>query len=249
MDKELQVKRAIAILKEAKSHGVLKKPIPDDDDLKIKVAEHIVKEARKARELGEEGEHVIAILFTADVDFTTGEIKEKGDDPEDEILEENEAPTEEEALYRKAIRESLKDNLPIPKDISVPPTLPFDLTSIDDKELRFLHGAFEACMSRAGWLYIINDAGKEAAKQIADHKEAEYIATADRKDIGGKAKAAALLKAEAAESDSAIIKWRELEKQHDITANKYRRMRDIYASNADRLSREGTLRYEERKHS
>lgn len=252
MNKELQVKRAIAILKEAKAHDVLDKPIPEDDDLKIKVADYIVGQARKAREAGEEGEHVIAILFTADVDFTTGEIKEKGDDREEnEILEETEAPTEDEAFYRAAIKETVKDHLPIPKEPDDEPELPFDLTAISDKNLRFLHGAFNACFARAAWLYAINEAGEAAAKQIADHKEDEYIVGLgdERKDFGGKAKSAALLKAEAAANDDAIVEWRDRQKKHAIQGNRYRRLRDIYESNVDRLSREGTLREDERKHA
>lgn len=236
MNKETKVKRAIAVLKEAKSHDIISKPIPEDDNLKIKVADAIIDQARKAREAGENGEHVTAILFTADVDFTTGEIKEE--EPKDE----------DQKFYEAAIKETVRDNLPIPKDPPEVPELPFDFTSLADEELRFLHGAFNACLARAAWLYAINEAGESAAKKIADHYEEEYIINADRKDFGGKPKTAALLKAEAASENSAIVKWRDLEKKHSIKGNKYRRLRDIYESNVERLSREGTLRNDERKH-
>jgi hypothetical protein len=235
MNKETEIKRAIAILKEAKNHDIIDKPIPEDDELKIKVADYLVNQAYQAREEGENGDHINAILFTAEVDWNTGEIAE--DDPD-------------EQTYREAIQEFIDKTLPVPVDPNEEePELPFDLTSISDRELRFLHGAYGAYFSRANYLYSIEEAGLSAAKQIADEHEDEYIATADRKDIGGKPKTGALLKIEAAKADPAILKWRERENNHARRAKRLSRMRDIYEKNVERLSREGTLRYEERKHS
>lgn len=163
---------------------------------------------------------------------------------------ERKAQDENEKYYEEALNEKIEDGLPIPHEIEGdPPNLPLDLTLLSDKEVRYLHGAFNACAARAGWLYALEETGLAAAKQIADHLEEEYIIGADRKDIGGKPKTQAFLKAEAQADNSDIIKWRRREHKHSIAANKYKRILDSYDSNCDRLSREWTMRMDEREHS
>ncbi len=234
LSKQSQVNRAIAILKEAKNQDILDKPLPEDDNLKIKVADYLVSQAHKAKEAGENGLHVTALLSLAEADFETGEIA-----PQDE----------DEKTYKEAIDEFMDNTLPVPVDPNEDaPEIPFDITSASDEQLRFLHGAYGAYFARAAYLCALEESGHSAAKQIADFHEDEYIATADRKDIGGKAKTGAVLKIEAAQADPAILKWRKREKDHERKLNKYRRFRDMYEKNVERFSREGTLRENERKH-
>lgn len=224
---ESMSKRALAILNEAKNGGMLKKQIPSDNETRIKVANYIVDEARKRRENGERGAHIQNILFTADVDWS-----------EDE----------EEKKYREYINEELEDGLPIPPEIKGEiPEFPADITQVSTQLLRKLNGDFNACSARIGWLYALEEAGQSAAKQIADSHEEAYIITADRKDIGGKAKAQKLLEAEARAADKDIVKWRDREKRHANRANKYKRLLDAMNNHCDRLSREFSMRQEEMK--
>lgn len=158
---------------------------------------------------------------------------------------------EDEEYYKVLLEKGIESGLPIPHEIEGdPPKLPLDLTSVSDKEVRFLHGAFNACAARAGWLYACEETGEAAAKQIADHLEDEYITGLgeERKDFGGKPKTQALLKAEAQRANPDIVKWRKRERQHSIAGNKYKRILDAYDGNCERLSREWTMRVNEREH-
>lgn len=233
MNKESKLTRAQSILNQAKLLGLITKDTSElTDDKQIKLANAIVNNAQKAYRNNERGEKVTSILFAADVDMNVSE-----DDPD-----------EDEVRYRKILEEHIESGLPIPPEIEgTPPDLPLDLTELSDKQVRWLHGAFNACSARVGWLYSVEEGGESAAKQIADHYEEQYITTTDRKDIGGKPKPQALLKAEAKQANSTIVKWRDREKKHSIKANKYKRMFEIYNNNCERLSREWTMRIQQRE--
>lgn len=160
--------------------------------------------------------------------------------------------SDDEQYYQELISDKVESGLPIPHEIEGdPPELPLDITQISGKEVRFLHGAFNACAARVGWLYSLEEAGQSAASQIANHLEDEYITSLgdDRKDFGGKSKTQALLKAEASRSNPDIVKWQKRERQHANAANKYKRLLDAYDNICDRLSREWTMRTDEKQHS
>ena len=57
----------------------------------------------------------------------------------------------------------------------------------------------------------------------------------------------ALLKAEARANNKNIEKWRKRERKHAIAANKYKRITETYDKNCERLSREWSMRTDERK--
>lgn len=222
--------RALAILNEAKSGGMLKKEIPADSDTQIKLADYVIEEARTRKDKGENGTHITNILFTADVDWTRP-IKEEDED---------------ERKFNSYLKAEIETGLPIPPEIrGEVPELPMDLTTLSLKELRRLHGIFNACAARVGFLYAMQETAEAAAKMIADNYEEKYIATADRKDIGGKAKAMKLLQIEAAEKYPQIKKWRSRERDHAIKANQYKRLLDSYNQSCDRLSRDYTMRQDE----
>jgi hypothetical protein len=229
------LKRAESILKEAKVHELISKDISElEDSQKIKLANKLVENARKQSAAGRKGEAVMSILFAADVDV--------GVSPKD--------IDKDEERYQATISDHLESGLPIPPEIEgTPPKLPLDLTELSDKQVRWLHGAFNACSARVGWLYAIEEGGENAAKQIADDHEESYVVSADRKDIGGKPKSMALLKAEAKENVPDIAKWRKREKTHSIASSRYKRLFEIYNSNCERLSREWSMRVQERESS
>jgi hypothetical protein len=233
LTEDQELVRAEAILSEAKNHELISKDTSElANQSKIKLANAVVKQAQKAYKNKERGEHVTSILFAADEDFTQA------------------SEDDDEALYESILASEVETGLPVPHVIEGdPPQLPLDLSELSDKEVRWLHGAFNACSARVTWLYSVEEGGEAAAKQIADHHEEKYITNTERKDIGGKPKPQALLKAEAKEADPDILKWRKRERKHSISAGRYKRLVEIYNNNCDRLSREWTMRIDERKNS
>jgi hypothetical protein len=236
----LDERTATAVINEAKSHGVVDYDMPEDTDERIKKAEKLVKLARRAFDMNERGDHVTAILFTADVDAGAPKVayaqpKESDDPDEDE--------------YNRLVTEEVEGALPLPPHVAGDvPELPLDLTSLSDRALQKFHGIYTACAARTNWLYAIDEAGRDAAKFIADRYENQYITSLtrdERKDVGGKPKTTALLKAEAAESNSAIVKWRKRQHEHSVSANKNKRLLEIYTTYVESLSRQGTLRQQE----
>lgn len=220
--------RDIAVLNEAKSLEIITKPLPTDEDTRHKLAEAVIEQARFARKKGENGEHVTRILF---------------------IAESQPFLDKDEREYQSAISKEIESSLPLPPEVEDIPTLPSDFNDISDRELIKFMGVYNACAARANWLYSIEEAGQASAKAIADYYEDEYIVSADRKDVGGKAKTAALLRAEAKKDNPAISKWRGREGNHSRKANKYKRLVDHYDLTCDRLSRIWTVKSEERKHA
>lgn len=227
MNNSLMEKRALAILNEAKAVGMLKKPVPDDNDTRLKLAEYVIEDARNRFNKGEKGKHITRILYTADVSL------------EQEL-------DNDERRYLEQIEDEIETGIPVPPQIKGDvPEMPLDLTTISTTKLRQLHGAFNACAARVGWLYAYEEAGEASAKAIADHYENEYIYSADRKDIGGKPKTQQLLKIEAEKTYPQISKWRDRESKHKKKANKYKRLLDGFNLSCDRLSREFTMRDKE----
>lgn len=239
MQREIEVQRATSVLNTAKSFDVIDDELPVDEQTRIDLANLIIDKARKARERGENGDHVTQILWAAEVEI--------GEDGEEQYNAEEDS---DEASYKKAIQEEIEDSLPVPPEIDVEiPNIPQDFNDLSDKQIIRLIGIYNACQARANWLYAIEEAGQAAAKSIADYYEDKYIISADRKDVGGKSKTAQLLKAEAKENYPDILKWRKREKEHSRKANKYSRLRDNWDNTCDRLSRIWTIKNEERQHS
>lgn len=225
-----EVQRALSILNEAKNQGIISQEIPNDDSTKVVLADTIVSEAQKAHDKGQKSDKIMRILFAAEVTF---EDKDK-----------------DTVRFEQLLGQELEGGIPIPDDIEGdPPNIPIDIPSLSTKEQRFLHGAFNAVSARVGWLYAQEEAAQKAAKIVADEHEERYIIHADRKDYGGKAKAAALLKAEARDNDPQLVKWRDEEKKHEIAAGKYYRLLEIYNNCCDRISRQWTMAQDEKEHS
>lgn len=154
-----------------------------------------------------------------------------------------------ESLYAEALNEEI-ENIPVSPVIEGDvPNLPLELMELSDSELMRLHGVFNALSARVGWLYAIEEAGENAAKLVVDQFENDYMAQADRKDFGGKAKSHAVLKAEAIKTFPEIKVWKTRQHKHSVKASKYKRLLERFDLNCDRLSRQYTYRTNEREHS
>jgi hypothetical protein len=147
-----------------------------------------------------------------------------------------------------AIAKIKKDRLPIPPELDgEPPHLPRDISAVGDLELRRLHSEFNACLARANWLVAVEEADELAARQIADYHLARAVkrAGSEPDPVTNKAKTVAVLEAEAA-SDDSVREWRQRQNTHHIEAKLLKALRDTYQSNCERISREWTMRTEER---
>lgn len=230
----MDIKKAKAILKEAKAHEVITKDISELSDEKlIKLANAVVKKAEEKQAKGENGDHVTSILFLAKVD--DGTKSESEDDPDVET-------------FKKLSQLNIEPGIPIPPEIEGSiPDIPTNLRDLSDNEIQTLHGAYGAAAARVEWLLAAEQSAEEAARILADKKEEAYLVTADRKDHGGKPKTNALLKAEARIHDPSIEVWRDKEAKHKIAANTYRRLLNIHDGRRETLSRHWTMRQNQKE--
>jgi hypothetical protein len=152
----------------------------------------------------------------------------EGDDPEHtELLE-----TVHELIAR--------ERLHVPAQIEDDPVeLPFDLTTVGDKELQQLYSAFNAYSYRAGYLLMIEEAAEHKCKEAADEIVEAYIAKSDLEDS-----TVTKVKAEAEQHDQ-VKKWRKRQRRHGILATSLRKDRDNYDRVCERLSRIETMRQDE----
>ncbi len=234
--------QAESIIKLAKQNDQYKKPIPEDEAVVIDHAEKLVDWARSLRPTG--NEFVKELLFIADAH----KITEKN--IQASSITEGVPVDEDEQFYQEAIRDWIPDNLPIPEEIEgEPPRLPLDLTELGEKRLIYLHGAFAACSARVTYLYSLEEAGEAAARKLADNHYHVFLEQVQKKDPDtGKPKTLDILRAEAEIAfPDTVGKWRGLERTHSIKAGRYKRLRDIYDNNCERLSRQWTMRESERE--
>lgn len=228
---------ALAIINEAKSHEIIDLDIPETENQQQILAEELLIMAKEAWDDGNRSEAVSAIHHIAELQEKTEQAKQ---------------PQKNNELHKMQYLESIKENeLPIPPEIEIEiPDIPLDLTNLSDREIMRLHGVYNACSARANWLYAQEEAGESAAKKIADHIYNEWVVSADKIDAKSKKpKTKDVLYAEAILETDSLGEWWDTYKTHATSAKKYSRLRDIYDNNCDRLSRQWTMRTEEKEHS
>lgn len=211
---------AISIINEARSNGH-EVTIPDYEPEIIRVARELVKEAQDAYKKGSRGELVETIIHMAE-----------------------EIPGQ---LSFDTIVPPQEEKFPIPKMRSgEPPDMPNDLTEISDKQLRSLHGRFAAWESRLTWLQSQEETNEFQAKQVAEFEYMKAHSAVDRMNHDtGKALTAVEIDIEAKLNDK-VIEWREKQNEHTLKIKKLKALRELCKTAADRISREGTLRQDER---
>lgn len=145
-----------------------------------------------------------------------------------------------------------KEGLPIPPELEgEPPVLPRDLTQKGDTEVRRLHSEFAAALARANYLVSLETADEYAAKMIYERLYARALARVERTYAEGdkvKSKTVPQLEAEAAQ-DQEVQEWAERYHTHHVQNTFLKSIRDGYKDYCDRLSRDWTMRTEERDHA
>lgn len=216
---QLEVYRTI--LSEAREGGYLD-VIPEDEEDIVREAEFYIQEANKAYEDGlKKDKTVLSIRNLA------------------ALLAEEQV----EDIFGAPLNDKLK-GLPIPEDFKGDATpLPLDFTEIGDRQLRKLHGEYNAYLSRALWLlststnslyYATHLRDKEYRRLYKKYSEELEKPTRDLVDSYVR---------EAQSYDDLDVLVRK--HQEDVTT--YKGLVEIYKGSIDRLSREWTMRQDEEK--
>ena len=225
---------AKSVINEAKSRGYYDKPMPEDNQV-ISVAEFLSKAAEEVYQKGKRGEDIMAVLKAVETfkNFNS--------------QEENDPDTKR---YNSFVNMDLS-GLPKPEKVDGQEiSMPFSLESLSDTEILKYIGIYNSCSAYANYLYSLEESGEASAKLIADEYFDKFLVTASKKDDEtNKPKTARQLEAEAMNKDENLKKWRKLQKEHSIKANRYKRLRDIYSDNCERLSRAFTIKQDERNKS
>ncbi len=260
-----------AIVNEAKSRNLL--PVETDltsGEKVVEAAHWLINMAYDARQQGAKGEDVETILRMAGVEGNGASLppkespKEKEEEasdqeateaepepekePEPEPESEPEGNKEEEKPKRKYTRRKKNEDnenvtefmgLPVPDEWEGDfPKLPKDVTEISDVELRRLYAQFGALLSRANWVLANHRSQKARAERMKDWTFAKAL-----RDVQG---SNAETRKAAASLDPEVEKWTEAIVEHETNVYKLSSLRDVFASNIERLSREMTMRSDER---
>lgn len=117
--------------------------------------------------------------------------------------------------------------------------LPFDLTTLSDKQLQEAYSAFTAYSYRAGYLLLEHEAVASKCRQVADE-----IVTAFLSQHGDDYKTVTAAEAVAEQNDEVKV-WRKRQRTNVILADAQRKQRDNYDKVCERLSRLETMRHQE----
>lgn len=241
---------AKSIINEAIQGGFMEpgewKNSPDE----IKEAEYWVEEAKLSWKAGFNHPTVEAILYLADA----GEAyKKQGSDPaplpDDTNPVAHTYPRRSSGGFSESDqREADLDGLPIPQDFNEDPTLvPRDLTAVGDIELRRLHGEYQAYLSRVTWLVSTKTNELKSAEYLReDEYRKGYLTWKENKMIREE-------KSTQAELDLLArggVEYKKLNKEVtrlEKELSELKALKEIYAGYVTVLSRDWTMRVEERK--
>lgn len=251
----LSLEQATAIIAEAKSDGVFTDPMPESDAERIECASDLYRKALDASKTVKAPvvHKIIAIVENNQPPFDTNEKKEEAAgqeeaEPKEEIsfvLYEKEDSSKDQPAPEAdpkslpiddfLVREKLL--VPVDPDWELKP-VPGDFTTLSDVEVRRLHSEYHGYFSRAAWLLVQEENDLNAADHMYNIAFSRAI-----KEIGGEKITAA--KSEAL-FDAEVVSWKEKMLEHSANAKKLKALVGIYDSTCNRLSREWTMRSEER---
>jgi len=155
-------------------------------------------------------------------------------------------PLDDEPAGDGAVAEMMaRERFPIPPAIEGdPPEMPRDLTSIGDRQCRRLHSEFNAWLARVQYLIGVERSDQAAADALAERHTSMAYKQLDRTGGDGKAKPATVLRAEA-EADVEAMEWKRRAAEHGSKLVMLQALREIYAGNVERLSRDWRMRRDE----
>jgi hypothetical protein len=165
----------------------------------------------------------------------------------DTPIDDDEGDEQYRGLLDKAEVEFRRHHLPLPVDLSDPPTMPDDLTASGDLDVRKLHSQFNACAARAHYLF-----GLEKQKRIDCQRVLkQYMRPAmrdARKELGKEASVTEVT-ALAEEKSEKVSDWRARVDRHADREENLKTLYEIYTENVSVLSRDWTMRAENERGS
>lgn len=247
----MKVDIARAILSEVALGGWLDSEIPEEEQEIIDLAKYYVSEAENwVNEGNPADEHINAIINLSKVSHLA--LSELAD------TKEMEAPPGENPVNEENCKEERSENddltniramegLPIPQKLSEKTyDMPVDLTELGDKAIRRLHSAFNSYLGRARWLLAVATSNLSNATHLRDESyRVEYLKAYKRSLSEGEKLSQAILDAVAKDAED-YKAWNERVNDHNKEVTHWKALVDIYSSNVDRLSREWTMRIDER---
>ena len=248
MNGGMTVDTAVAIINEARTSGVTKAAMPEDDAEKIEFAGRIYKMARQAYASGSTRRDVATIVSLAGDEPPEPQERpavtglEKAAEAALEAQEEvPEAPVG--AAAQEAIARVKSMGLPIPQPITeadISP-VPRDTTMLSDNEVRKLYSQWGAVRNYAGWRLTCEEADFRALTHMVNYQRQVVRQSIPRLDAEGKAKLASVIDAEVETSDEVAP----LATQHTALSNSVNALKtlfEIYSGSVERLSREMSFR-------
>lgn len=115
--------------------------------------------------------------------------------------------------------------------------IPFDWTTLTDKQVQKFYGLYAALAYRAGFEMLMEEAKARVCKEAADELHA-YLLTQSDED---KYKSLTMLEAEIVQDENLKL-WRSRARRHDAAAKNHRNERDAYSKIVESLSRLETMR-------
>lgn len=125
-----------------------------------------------------------------------------------------------------------------------PSRLPFDLTTLDDAQLRKAHNDYAAYAYRVGYLLGLEEVSLTAAKEEYEREHARQLVVIDKQDFNGRAKLASVIEAEIEQNESIQVLARK-RNYHAMRVASLKGERDQYSRMADVVSRQATMRSDE----
>lgn len=116
---------------------------------------------------------------------------------------------------------------------------PLDLRQKTPSELQHLHWSANAYAARCAYVLSLESRLASACKHLAEDRENQLLAECDDKATMTIAKARIA-------QDPEIKMWRRRERKHTAIADDFRKQREIYLGHVDALSRQHTMRTDER---
>lgn len=234
--RQMNLALAKAILNEAVSGGYLS---PDDvseiEEEVLKQAETFAKAAKKEYNdgWGKDNESVKAI-----VSLLESSEEEPVKDPDESALMDKDAGSGSSAF---------SSELPLPRSREdLPKTeMPFDVSSLEDVEIRKYYGIMNYYFSMARWKLANEQAALDAAVHMKAKALRDSMNSIEKLYEGtDKPKPATVLTAEAA-LDEEYQLWEERARVHESNVVKAKALTEIYGENVKVLSREATIRQDE----
>jgi hypothetical protein len=116
---------------------------------------------------------------------------------------------------------------------------PLDIRSLSDERIQHLHWSANVYAARCAYVLSLEQRLGDACKAIADDLEEKALAQAEDKGT------LTIIKAQIAQ-DEEVRTWRRRQRKHIAIADDFRKQREIYTNHVEALSRQHTMRTDEK---